>query len=240
MTFEFRPALTISAAIAVVILISLGVWQLERRVWKLDLIARAEARVKETPIPFEEAVRRQEAGENMEYAPVTLTGVYANDLEAPVFGTLDGEPGAYIFTPMKTSAPGEAGRFVYIDRGFAPQQFIAPQTRPESEIAGQTSVTGLFRTAERPTSLEQLVTPAADPGGKLWFRRNPALFAARAHIDASRYYIDSSGAENPSKWPKGGVTRLEFYNHHLEYALTWFGLAGALIGVYVALSLKRR
>ncbi|HXI87754.1 MAG TPA: SURF1 family protein [Parvularculaceae bacterium] len=240
MTFHFRPVLTIFAVVSVAILIALGVWQLERRVWKLDLIARAEARTKEAPIPFDEAVRREEMGENMEYAPVAVSGVYANDLETPVFGTLDGVAGAYVFTPLDVAAPGGEQRFVYIDRGFAPQEFAALATRPKSALKDEMTVKGLFRTPEKPTSLEQFFRPDADPDGKLWFTRDPRLFAEARKIKASPYYVDSSGAENPAPWPKGGVTRLDFYNHHLEYALTWFGLAAALVGVYLMLSLKQR
>lgn len=240
MTFQFRPVLTIFAVVGVAILVSLGVWQLHRREWKLDLIAKTEARVKREPVPFEEAVQRAEVGEDMDYTPVILKGVYANNLEAPVFGTLDGEAGGYIFTPLDISPPGGKQHFVYVDRGFVPQHLLAPQTRPEGEIAGEITVRGLFRSAENPAGIAKLFAPADTQGDNLWFRRDPGAFAARQGIEASPYYIDSSGAENPAPWPKGGVTRLHFYNRHLEYALTWFGLAFALVGVYIASSLKPR
>lgn len=240
MTFKFRPLLTIFSALAFMLLISLGVWQLQRREWKLDLIAKTQARLEDAPLSFDEAVRRAEAGEDMEYAPVVADGVYANDLEAPVFGTLNGEPGAYVFTPLEAPAPGGGRRFIYVNRGFVPQRLLAPRTRPEGEIIGETKVRGLFRTAERRTGVEKLFAPADAPEENLWFTRDPLRFAAHHGIETSPYYIDSSGAENPAQWPKGGTTRLEFFNRHLEYALTWFGLAIALVGVYLAFSLKPR
>ena len=46
------------------------------------------------------------------------------------------------------------------------------------------------------------------------------------------FYIDADTTPNPGGWPKGGVTRLELPNDHLQYAITWFSLAIALIVIY--------
>jgi surfeit locus 1 family protein len=43
----------------------------------------------------------------------------------------------------------------------------------------------------------------------------------------------------PGGFPKGGVTRLELPNRHLEYALTWYGLAAALVAVFAAFAVTR-
>lgn len=260
MTFHFRPVLTIFAALGFAVLVALGVWQLERRDWKLDLIEKSEARLAAAPIDFDEAVARALAGEDMEYQPVIVAGVYAHDLEAPVFGTLGGEAGAYIFTPLDApdgqpgalsgevetgSAPESATnqesgrRFIYVNRGFVPQKLLAPATRPEGEVGGNVTVRGLFRSAEHRSGFAKLLGADDQPGQNLWFLRNPQKLAARHNIDTVPYYIDSSGAENAAAWPKGGTTQLDFFNRHLEYALTWFALAGVLLGVYGAFSLKR-
>ena len=45
--------------------------------------------------------------------------------------------------------------------------------------------------------------------------------------------------EPPGGLPRGGVTRLDLPNRHLEYALTWYGLALTLIGVYAAFAASR-
>ena len=100
-TLQFRPVLTICAAAGLAILIALGTWQLQRRAWKLDLIAQTEARLADDPIPFDEAVARARAGENMEYAPVAIDGAYLHEDAARVFGTFAGTPGAYLFTPLE-------------------------------------------------------------------------------------------------------------------------------------------
>ena len=69
--------------------------------------------------------------------------------------------------------------------------------------------------------------------------RDPEVFAKAANVSTLPIWIDSAGMENPAAWPKGGTTRLQFNNRHLEYALTWFGLALTMLGVYVAFSLRR-
>ena len=70
--------------------------------------------------------------------------------------------------------------------------------------------------------------------------RDPQVFAEAFGIATLPVWIDSNGLENPAAWPKGGTTRLEFNNRHLEYALTWFGLAATLLVVFLAFSLKGR
>lgn len=240
MSFRFRPVLTVFVAAAFAGLVALGLWQLERREWKLDLIEKSEARIAAEPIDFDEAVARARVGEDMEYQPVIVAGVYAHDLEAPVFGTLDGKPGAYIFTPLDAPDTQTGGRrFIYVNRGFVPQKLLAPETRPEGEVRGDVKVRGLFRYAERRSGFAKLLGADDQPDQNLWFLRSPQKLAARHNIDTVPYYVDSSGAENLGAWPRGGTTQLDFFNRHLEYALTWFALAGALLGVYAAFSLKR-
>ena len=240
--FRFRPILTIFTLIALAILISLGTWQLQRRAWKLDLIAKTEARLADTPIPLASALEMAKRGIDMEYAPVTISGEYVHAAEAPVAGIYGGAPGFYVFTPLKTLsvAPiwGE-GNVVYVNRGFVPTEKQAPSTREQGRVSGDVAVVGLLRAAETPGGLVAALRPADVPAENRWYTRDPRLFAEWSGFATGPYYIDSSGAETPGEWPKGGVTRVEFNNRHLEYALTWYGLAAALIGVYVAFSLRR-
>lgn len=241
MTFHFRPALAIATAIAIAILIALGVWQLQRRDWKLDLIRQTERLAEAPPIPFDEALARASSGENMEYAPVYLSGVYAHDLEARIFGTLDGAPGVYVFAPLEAPDGNGGRRFVYVNRGFAPQAFSDPAAREDGAPQREVTVTGLLRSAETPPAIAKLFRPADQAADNLWFTRDPVRFAAHHRIETVPWYVDSSGAETGgAPWPKGGTTRVEFPNNHLDYALTWFGLAAALAGVYLAFSIKRR
>lgn len=237
--FQFRPVLTVCVLIALAILIALGSWQLRRLEWKEALIAQVEARVNAAPIPFSKALARAEAGETMEYAPVFAEGVYTHDLESLVFAVQNGAPGVLVFTPLDASMPGSGRTFIYVNRGFAPQAFAAPEARSDGQVRGEVIVRGLFRTPERLSGIAKQFRREGQSTDGLWFVRDPDRFAAKAGVSAPDYYIDSSGAENPARWPEGGTTRLDFRNRHLEYALTWFGLAAALVGVWLVFSLPK-
>jgi surfeit locus 1 family protein len=232
MSFRFRPAPTAAALATFAILVSLGAWQLQRLAWKKELIAKTEARLAATPIALDEALRRAQAGEYIEYQPVYADGVYRNDVASLVFGAHEGKPGAWVFTPFKAS-----GAFIYVNRGFAPQDAAADAAKagPLEEVR----VEGLFRSAEVKRGFERALAPDDQPADNLFFTRDPATLAAVHGLDVPDYYIDSFGLESVAPWPKGGLTRVEFSNRHLEYALTWFGLAGALVAVFLAFSFRR-
>ncbi len=234
--FTLKPGLTLATALALGILIALGAWQLKRLDWKRDLIAQIEARIGAEPIPFEEARARAEAGEAMEYTPVTISGRLDRDKLAPVFGTYDGDPGVYAFSPLALTPMAAApGLTVYVNEGFVPQDRRGAIATP----AGEETVTGLFRYAEKPTPPASWFRPAGKSEDGLWFVRDPQDFAEDAGLETAPYYVDEFAVAGRD-WPKGGTTRLDFNNRHLEYALTWFGLAGALIAVWIAFSLKRQ
>lgn len=240
MIFRARPGLIVATSIALVILCSLGIWQLQRLEWKKALIAQITERLAADPITFDVALARAKAGENMEYQPVFLSGVYAHDLESAVFGTYDGAPGVYVFTPLDAPAPATGGRrFVYVNRGFEPQKVRGEAQRREGDVAGEVRVEGLWRRAERRSGFEKWLAPKDQPQDNLYFIRDPAVLAARHSIEVPPFYIDSFGRENAAPWPKGGTTRVDIPNRHFEYALTWFGLAAALLGVFLVFSIRR-
>ncbi len=233
--FHFRPVLSLFTVIAFSSFVALGIWQLGRLEWKQTLIAQVELRINAAPIPFDEAARRAEQGEDMEYTPVTLTGNFDHEAAAVVFGSYEGAPGGYYFTPVSDGAQN----FVYVNQGFAPQDvlksgILAP---PPAEAVSQ--INGLFRSREipaPPASWFQIKGKSVDG---LWFIRDPFAFAADLGRSASPHYIDQFAVEG-REWPKGGTTRLEFSNRHLDYALTWFALSVTLIGVWLAFSLQKR
>ena len=64
---------------------------------------------------------------------------------------------------------------------------------------------------------------------------------ARAGLpEAVPVFVDAEARPaNPGGWPRGGTTVLKLPNRHLEYAVTWFGLAATLIGVFGAFAVAR-
>lgn len=234
---HLRPVLTVFAGLALAILLSLGNWQLERLEWKRDLIAKVEARIGSEPVPVNNVLKRAAAGEDMEYTPVTMSGVYADAGEAKVFGTHEGAPGYFLFSPlMRVEAEQRFDPVIYINRGFVPQAVELHKATADGS-SHVVAVSGLFRHAEQPTPPASWFLPQKETEDGYWFVRDPVRFAGPERLPVGAYYIDSFGAE-AGGFPKGGTTRLDFRNKHLEYALTWFGLAGALFAVWLAMSLR--
>lgn len=238
--FRPRPVQTVFALIGVAILATLGSWQLHRLDWKQSLIEQVETRASRAPMPLDAALELYSRGDSIEYFPVEAQGRFAHDLEAHVFGSYEGAPGYYIFSPLRLSCDNPQAEFVYVNRGFVPQALKSPAERPAGQVEGCVRVTGLARAPEKRGGVAAWVAPQNDPAQNRWYLRNPALFAAHAGLEAAPIIIDSDGTAQAADWPKGGTTRIDFSNRHMEYALTWFGLAGALIAVWVAVSLRRR
>ena len=107
-----------------------------------------------------------------------------------------------------------------------------PATRREGLIEGETTVTGLYRSPHGRT----WYMPSDAIAGNEWFSRDPKLYAAAYGLPAASvapYIIDARADPNlPGGLPQGGETIIDFPNNHLQYALTWFGLALGLAGVF--------
>ncbi len=229
----------ILAAIVLAVLVGLGFWQLERRVWKEDLIARVEARTKApaAPIPAEVDWPNVSAARD-EYRRVTASGRFQYAREALVYMALS-EPkgrffgqGYWVLTPLELAN----GAFVIVNRGFVPLERKDPSTRREGQIEGPVTVTGLLRMPE----VGNWFTPANEPARGAWYRSDPAEIAKHfSLVRAAPFMIDADAAPVPGALPQGGETRLVFPNHHLGYALTWFGLALALLGVFTVFARQR-
>ncbi len=249
--FQFHPIAALAALISLAILITLGTWQLHRLEWKQELIAAIEARANGAPVPLSTVLERRAAGEDMRYTRVRITGRYDHDKEAHIFGSLGPKPGYYIFTPIRTTDRSEE-EIIFVNRGFVPQAFKERDARSQGLINKQTQIIGLFREAERKRGLAALVAPTDQPKDNIWYIRAPQRFAPHIigqSVKAPDWYIDSEGLEletgvaNVSAaeriYPIGNVTKRDFNNRHMEYALTWYGLALTLIGVFLAYSLRR-
>jgi surfeit locus 1 family protein len=227
------------AAVGFAILLGLGFWQLERRVWKEELIARVETRTHAPAqaIPAEADWPKLDAARD-EYRVVTATGTFRHDREALVHTALSeprgrfSGPGYWVLTPLALAS----GAVVIVNRGFVPADRRDPATRREGQVEGPVTVTGLLRMPEAPN----LFTPSNDPARGEWFVRDPrAIAAAFGLARVAPFTIDADATPNPGGLPAGGETRLNFPNNHLGYALTWFGLAAALAGVFGAFAWQR-
>ena len=221
------PGLVVLAGIA--LLISLGLWQLHRLAWKEALIARIEARVHAPPAPLP---RQSEwpalKPEDYEYRHVSLRGRFDGH-EALVFrgsGPEAGEgPGYLVLSPLILPD----GAAVIVNRGFVAGN--AKDAASHAPPAGEVTVTGLMREREP----RNLFTPADRPDKDLWFTRDPGAIAAHFRLaGAAPFSVDEDYSDDAKALPRGGTSVIAFPNNHLSYALTWFGLATALAGVFAA------
>jgi surfeit locus 1 family protein len=227
----------VATTLGCIFLVSLGVWQLHRLAWKEGLIAEIAARAKAVPQPLPpQSQWAQLRPEDYEYRHVELDGVLQSDKEALVFRPAGGparEPGFLVLTPLRLGS----GAFVIVNRGFVPLDLKDPGARPESQAGGPTHLTGLMRQPES----RNFFTPADDPEAGKYFTRDPALIARHFGLQpAAPFSVDADAGPAPDAWPRGGATELAFPNNHLSYALTWFGLALALAGVFVAFARQYR
>ncbi|WP_176085973.1 SURF1 family protein [Martelella sp. HB161492] len=219
------------ALIAFVSLILLGNWQLRRLAWKEDLLATIDARLAALPVPLAAIEAIQAAKGDIEYRPVTASGTFEHDGEQDYFATYEGQSGYYIYTPLRLAD----GRAIFVNRGFVPFDRKERAGRAEGAVSGPVSITGLAR--EAPQRKPSFLVPENDPAQNIFYWKDLAAMRQAAGLDAAEtvpFFIDANDAPNPGGLPVGGVTRISFPNDHLQYAITWYGLAAAL-AVIVAL-----
>jgi surfeit locus 1 family protein len=225
--------------LGVALLCGLGVWQLERKAWKESLIAAIDARVGAPPAAFppEEAWSGLSPQAD-EYRHVRLTGHFLNDKEAHLQANLvssgsdDGALGYDILTPLETPH----GARVLVNRGFVPLDKKDPATRRDSEVQGETSVAGLIRFPQA----SAWFVPPDDAAKNVWFSRDPGLIAKAYGLErVAPVIVDADRAPDKAALPRGGQTRIALPNDHLQYAVTWFGLALVLICVFVAFAMGK-
>jgi surfeit locus 1 family protein len=220
-----RPSLwlTVLSLTALTALIVLGIWQVERRAWKLALIDRVERRVHAPagPVPSP-ALWPAVTAANDEYRHVAVGGRFLHDRETLVKAVTDDGSGYWVLTPLRR----DDGTLVLINRGFVPAERRDASTRRDGNPAGRTEITGLLRVTEPKGGFLRSNDPAHDR----WYSRDiAAIAAARGLHDVAPFFIDADAAP-AGAGPIGGLTVIRFPNNHLIYALTWFALAFMLAG----------
>ncbi len=223
---RFRPLLipTLWFLPGLALLVGLGIWQIERLHEKEALIASVQSGLGAPPVPLADALAQGAA--NAEWRHVRVNGHFLHDKELYVFSRgPKGAVGVDIVTPLVL----EDGGTVLVDRGFVPEALHESRTREAAQVPGEVALTGVLRLSQQPG----LFTPAPDTRTRLWFVKDVPSMAKAAGLNVPSLIIEADATPNPGGWPLGGQTRVEFPNDHLQYAVTWFGLALALTGVYL-------
>ena len=228
---RLRPALwpTLISLPILVLSLSLGVWQMERREWKRDILDRMAANQAAAPITLDELLKGDPL--RHEYGRVKVAGSFLHDKEFHLAArSLKNKVGLQLVTPFKT----DDGKIVLFDRGWIPSEKKEPAKRAEGQIPGRVELTGIVRRNQE----RRQFAPENAPDKNVWFHvdvplmRRMAGAPPDAKLDA--FFLDADAAPNPGGVPVGGQTRLDIPNDHLQYAITWFLLALALAGVYLA------
>ena len=193
--------------LAIAGLLALGTWQVQRRAWKLDLIARVNARLHAEPQPaqFGGTISKQD-----EYRRVTATGRFVPGKDALVQASTVRGPGWWVVTPLATEQGG-----ILVNRGY-----VAERKSPATP-SGKVTIVGLLRLTEPGGGFLR----SNDPAAGRWYSRDVAAIARQSGLQVEPYFIDAeAGPERPGQ-PIGGLTVVTFTNNHFAYALTWYTLA---------------
>ncbi len=230
-----RQAILALLAVAMVAgFVALGTWQLQRRVWKLALIAAVDARAHASPLPAPRPALWPSISAGRDaYRRVTLQGRWEVGRETLVRAVSAYGAGYWVMAPLRTAA----GFTVLVNRGFVPQDRSEPAAWRSDEERVGASVTGLLRISEPPDGFLQSNAPGQD----VWVSRDVGQIAAARHLqDVAPYFVDADGAPNVGGLPIGGLTVIRFHNSHLVYAITWFSLAALVVGAAVVVVREER
>jgi cytochrome oxidase assembly protein ShyY1 len=217
------------------VLLSLGFWQLQRRVDKHALIDALTQRLAAEPVPLPQAAEWPKLNPTRdEFRRVRFTATYALP-DAMVYSSgsairddVSG-PGTWAFLPARLAS----GESVVVNAGFIPNtmQDRAVEDRAVARLVtgAPVTLTGYLRFPEQGGAL----TPADNVAQRLWFVRDTATMAQKLGWGAlAPFYIDLESPAPESGVPKPAPLSVHLKDDHLQYAITWFGLAFAVLAAF--------
>ncbi len=217
---------------ALAILLGLGTWQLQRLAEKEQIIATLNQHLSARPV----ALPPREAWPSMsratdEFQRVTFPAEFLNEQEALVYSPGSAfrpdvtGPGYWVFTPARLLG----GSMIVVNRGFVSEGRRDPASRTEGQVKGVVDMVGVLRWPEPRGSF----TPADDPEKNQWFVRDHlAMAEAKGWGSVAPFSVEMESPTPPGGLPKPGKLQASLPNNHLQYAITWCGLAGALVLVF--------
>ena len=215
-------AIDIVAVIVCGALIGLGVWQVQRRAWKLDLIARVEARIHAAPSPLPTRAAWSAITAADAYDRVRATGILRDEDTSFVQAVTEFGGGFWAMTPLRLADDTT----VLVNQGFVPPDRRDPRAW-RVHATGEATVTGLLRPSEPGGAFLR----SNDPAAGRWFSRDVAAIAAAHGVsNVAPFFIDAEALPGEGGYPIAGLTVVAFHNNHLVYALTWFALAAMVAG----------
>jgi len=236
---SFRPTLwaSVCTALAVLVLLALGTWQMQRLYWKEALIierqARSQAPARSLPGTFEDP-------SSLEFVRVRLRGAFLHEDELYVASrTFKGRVGLHVVTPFVL----DDGRVLLVNRGWVPVDRSKPETRLEGRIEESLDLEVILRRGGWRGM--DFTRPQNDPANNLWLWFDLPAMAARVQLENAVTEVygeilpDGLGGEVPGGLPIAVGASIELRNDHLQYAITWYALALALLVIYIIFSTRR-
>jgi len=226
---KFPIVMTIATVIAFAILCGLGMWQVQRLHWKEGILAKIAALQAAPPMPINQALTGGPLGPEIDFTRVEAD---CPEIETTPFVKLftvyNARPGFRVITACALS--GARYRTILVDRGFIDQNQAASLT-PGQGHALTTPIVGVLRRGD----LRNFMTPQNQPSQGLFYWREIAAMARSLNApDPAPTYLMLERPAPDSGAPTPAAVPVDIPNNHLGYALTWFGLAATLLGVYLA------
>ncbi|MBS0292501.1 MAG: SURF1 family protein [Proteobacteria bacterium] len=225
---------------------ALGIWQVERRDWKLALMQRVEERLHATPRPLPARADWPHVdSKGYEYLPVQVQGRWLTGKTVLTQATTELGAGFWVLSALQLDAGGQ----LLINRGFIPQAqrgtWAAGMADASGQTGGHVQIQGLLRISEPGGGYLR----RNDPTQQRWHSRDVAAIAQTLGLrDAAPFFIDAgipkpgassdaaTAAAYAGPWPRAGMTVVHFHNSHLVYAITWFGLAAMVAAAALAVT----
>ena len=230
---RFPIGLTIASVIGIAILIGLGVWQVKRLHWKEALLAKIAALEAAAPIPVGQALAGGVASTELDFVRVTAS---CPDIETTPYLKLYAVrevAGFRLITPCGLSSGPY--KTILVDRGFVAQDQVQSLKAGQGRKLDQ-PIVGVLRKGD----VRNFLTPENMPAQGLWYWRDvPAMAASLGVTDAAPTFLMLERPAPLGFGPTPAPIPADIPNNHLQYALTWFGLALSLLGVYLASLWKR-
>jgi len=236
---------TIFALVALATFVGLGTWQIQRKAWKEELINDLEQRLTAAPQPLPTRAEWSKLDPNSdEFRKVRFSATLGPGAEALVYtggSALRGDasgPGYWVSAPARLAS----GDTVVVNRGFVPEGRQDPATRKAGELAGPVEMVGVMRWPEPRGAF----APADDPAKNLWFVRDQnAMAAAKGWGDKSSgpvapFFVELESPQPPGGLPHPDTLKPNLRNEHLQYALTWYGLAAVVVAMFAFWLRSRR
>jgi surfeit locus 1 family protein len=205
------------------ILVSLGVWQVQRLAWKEGVIADINARISAAPV----SLPAQPDPARDAYLPVTVRGTFGAESLRVLVSQKQRGAGYRIIAPLVME-----DRRILVDRGFIPSDLSEPASGAAIQV--EQDVVGNL---QWPQEIDGF-TPAPDLENNIWFARDVSAMAEALGTDpilvVQRETSQASGPVTPLPVDTGAIP-----NDHLQYAITWFSLA-AVWGAMTIYFLRRK